>query len=94
MHSTNTLTLVSSVFATVANTNPTRDVVTTTCRIDDISALRAELRLRQRRLGTANEQPDDFEATRALAHQINNRLTIEHLASELRFSAPREAVGW
>jgi hypothetical protein len=38
-----------------------------------------ELHLRERRLGTANELPEDFQRVRHLAHFINNRLTIELL---------------
>jgi hypothetical protein len=38
-----------------------------------------ELNLRERRLGTADELPDDFPRVRDLAHFINNRLTVELL---------------
>ena len=38
-----------------------------------------ELRLRQQRLGTARERPDDFERVRDLAHQLNNWRTVELL---------------
>lgn len=44
-----------------------------------LSALYGELKLRQRRLGTPSEAPEDFERILVLAHQINNALTIELL---------------
>jgi hypothetical protein len=47
------------------------------CRpIDD---LHRELRACEQRLGTAEECPADFERARTLAHEINNRATIEYL---------------
>lgn len=36
-----------------------------------------DLQACQRRLGTANEAPDDFARVLSLAHDINNRLTTE-----------------
>jgi hypothetical protein len=39
--------------------------------------LHEELQLCQRRLGTLREVPDDFERVLKLAHEINNRLTVE-----------------
>jgi hypothetical protein len=42
-----------------------------------------ELRRRQRRLGTASEAPDDFEAILRLAHAINNALCAIYLADAL-----------
>jgi hypothetical protein len=46
--------------------------------------LREELRLRQRRLGTVDEQLDDLRCVCDLAHRIANRLTTQAL---------REAMG-
>jgi hypothetical protein len=82
------------LFAKVTAPNEACETITLDFHHDDIATLRAELRQRQRRLGTADEQPDDFECTRALAHRINNLLTVEHLAYELRVATPRQAVGW
>ena len=39
----------------------------------------AELELRERRLGTPAEAPDDFGRVRELAHELNNLLTITML---------------
>ena len=39
----------------------------------------AELQLRERRLGTMHELPDDFLRVRDLAHFINNRMMVERL---------------
>lgn len=47
-----------------------------------LSELYAELKLLQRRLGTTLEAPEDFERILFLAHQINNRLTIELLQQQ------------
>jgi hypothetical protein len=41
--------------------------------------LRRELQTCQQRLGTSAEQPTDFEHARSLAHEINNRATVEYL---------------
>jgi hypothetical protein len=50
-------------------------------RDENLSDLRRELHLCERRLGTAEECADDFDRARALAHEINNRVTIEYLRS-------------
>ena len=42
---------------------------------DDLKALLVELRQRQGRLGTPAEEPDDFERTLALAHEVSNLIT-------------------
>ena len=42
-----------------------------------------ELQACQRRLGTANEAPDDFARVLSLAHDINNRLTAELMQMSL-----------
>lgn len=41
--------------------------------------LRDQLHLVQKRLGTAAEQASDLEEARHLAHEINNRMTLEYL---------------
>ncbi len=41
-----------------------------------LEELKAELRIIQRRLGTPSEAPDDFNRVLAIAHAINNQLTI------------------
>ena len=48
-----------------------------------INGLLAELRVRQCRLGTAAELPEDYERVCDLAHAINNRITISRVAEEL-----------
>lgn len=45
--------------------------------------LMEELRLRQRRLGTSAEQPDDYERVCQLAHDLSNRITAVQLLEEL-----------
>lgn len=42
-----------------------------------------EIRRHQTRLGTPAERPGDFERVLALAHDINNRLTVEYLNAAL-----------
>jgi hypothetical protein len=42
-----------------------------------------ELQFHQRRLGTAAEQPGDFERVLEIAHAINNRLTALLLAEAM-----------
>lgn len=46
-----------------------------------------ELQACERRLGTPQERPGDFERARHLAHEINNRRTVACLAEHLRQSA-------
>ncbi len=41
--------------------------------------LRDQLQVVQKRLGTSAEQASDFEHARHLAHEINNRMTLEYL---------------
>ena len=53
--------------------------------VDD---LRATLRALQQRLGTPAERPEDFNAARAIAHAINNRIQIDYLR-QLIGAAPR-----
>ena len=43
--------------------------------------LLAEIRLRQRRLGTALEELDDHDIVCELVHELNNRLTAEMLTA-------------
>jgi hypothetical protein len=57
-------------------------------RNENLADLRRELQHCERRLGTADERADDFDHARALAHEINNRVTIEYLRSV----APRSLV--
>lgn len=45
--------------------------------------LHLELQACQRRLGTSEEKSDDFDRARSLAHEINNRLTVEYLREQL-----------
>src|SRR5437870_910727 len=51
----------------------------------------AELRLRQSRLGTERELPQDYARVCALAHLLRNRRTVESLLRELS-DAPRTPV--
>jgi hypothetical protein len=56
----------------------------------EIESLRVAMQVIQARLGTAAEQPCDFEKARALGHEINNRLTATKLETDLRrHSVPR-----
>jgi hypothetical protein len=43
-----------------------------------------ELRLRQKRLGTLAERPEDFRVIRDLAHQLNNHLAAESLLASVK----------
>jgi hypothetical protein len=43
-----------------------------------------ELRLRQARLGTPAERPEDFRIVRDLAHQLNNHLAAESLLASVK----------
>lgn len=45
--------------------------------------LRQALRVLERRLGTADERPGDFERARSLAHEINNRAQRDYLRAML-----------
>jgi hypothetical protein len=44
-----------------------------------LDELQAALRVLQLRLGTEEERPGDFERSRMLAHEINNRVTRDNL---------------
>lgn len=49
----------------------------------DLRVLHGKLRGCQKRLGTREERPDDFEQALKLAHEINNQLTVEMLCEPL-----------
>ncbi len=46
------------------------------------------LQVLQARLGTAAERPCDLEKAQALGHEINNRLTVTKIETDLR------RLGW
>jgi hypothetical protein len=43
-----------------------------------------ELRIRQQRLGTTEEQPEDYQRVCNLAHLLKNRLLVETLSAALQ----------
>lgn len=49
-----------------------------------LESLRVMLQVLQARLGTAEEEPCDFEKARVLGHEINNRLTVTDIELDLR----------
>ena len=51
---------------------------------EQLRALHRELRACQRRLGTTEETPRDFERVLELAHSINNRITALYLGEAAR----------
>ncbi len=72
-----TPSLLSLVASPVAQVPPARPAAT-------LDELRFALRQCQRRLGTAAEEPTDFEHARDLAHAINNLLQREYLLAAVR----------
>lgn len=63
---------------------PVETIAIDTDRVENLgrysaAELRNALRGVERRLGTPNERPGDFEHARALAHEINNRAQQDYL---------------
>lgn len=48
----------------------------------------AELRMRQKRLGTRAERPEDFRIIRDLVHLLNNQTTAETLLASVKALTP------
>lgn len=59
---------------------------------DSIRELRRALQDCQRRLGTSAEAPGDFDRARVLAHEINNRATIEYLRTMVPRTRPLRPI--
>jgi hypothetical protein len=58
----------------------------------NMQQLKATLWVLEMRLGTPDEQIDDDLMARAVAHQLNNLLTIEIAQRELRLDRPRQGA--